>query len=129
MKLFCEVYVRNILPTLRALISENLLNNYSISQYQISKSLGVTHAAVNQYIKRKRGAKLIKILKESPELMEYIHEVSKNLYESNLNEERMMKILCESCIYIRSTPGLLDKLLSEMNIERRDIITPNCRSN
>jgi len=129
MKLFCEVYVRYILPTLRALISENLLNIYSISQHEISKSLGVTHAAVNQYIKGKRGAKLIKILKESPELMEYIHEVSKNLYEGNLSKGEMIRILCESCIHIRSTPGLLDKLLSGMNIERKDIIIPNCRSN
>jgi len=57
MKSPCEIIVWDVLPGIRAALAEELVKN-GISQKEISKILGITPAAVSQYVSKKRGYKI-----------------------------------------------------------------------
>ncbi|MCW3132915.1 MAG: helix-turn-helix domain-containing protein [Methanophagales archaeon] len=57
MKTPCEVIVWDVLPGIRAALAEELVKN-GISQKEASKMLGITPAAVSQYVSKKRGYKI-----------------------------------------------------------------------
>lgn len=56
MKLPCELMVEK-LPVLRALITDEIVNRFGLTQEQAAKKLGITQPAVSQYLKGSRGRK------------------------------------------------------------------------
>ena len=52
----CDTRVRNLLPPMRAEMVSRLIQKQGISQSDAAKRLGITRAAVSQYMSRKRGA-------------------------------------------------------------------------
>ena len=51
----CEALARRLLPQLRAEMLYRLVSERGISQSEASKRLGISRAAVSQYMSRKRG--------------------------------------------------------------------------
>lgn len=49
----CEYSVKELLPAIRAIIAEKLVVERKISIYKTSELLGVTPAAIENYIKKK----------------------------------------------------------------------------
>jgi uncharacterized protein len=60
----CDTMVRNLLPPMRAEMVVRLVQNQGLSQSDAARKLGVTRAAVSQYISRKRGAGEVEISTE-----------------------------------------------------------------
>ena len=60
----CDTMVRNLLPPMRAEMAVRLVQKQGMSQSDAAKRLGVTRAAVSQYISRKRGAGEVEISTE-----------------------------------------------------------------
>ena len=58
----CEYMMWNGLPVIRKEIAESMINNFGLNQKETAKKLGVTPAAVCQYVSKKRGK--IKIIDE-----------------------------------------------------------------
>ena len=52
----CDTMVRNLLPPMRAEMVSRLVRKAGLSQSDAAKRLGVTRAAISQYLSRKRGA-------------------------------------------------------------------------
>ena len=52
----CDMLVRNVLPGMRAEMVSRLVNDRGLSQSEVARRLGVTRAAVSQYVSRKRGS-------------------------------------------------------------------------
>ena len=57
MKSPCEVVVWDVLPSIRAALTEELVAS-GLSQKVISKRLGITPAALSHYLSKKRGYKI-----------------------------------------------------------------------
>ncbi len=51
----CEERYRKILPFVRSELARVLVTEYHLSQKKVAEILGVTEAAVSQYLKGKRG--------------------------------------------------------------------------
>ena len=51
----CEYIMWNGLPVIRKEIAESMINNFGLNQKEAAEKLGVTPAAVCQYISKKRG--------------------------------------------------------------------------
>lgn len=51
----CDTLVRSLLPRMRAEMVYRLVNERGISQSEASKRLGISRAAISQYMSRKRG--------------------------------------------------------------------------
>jgi len=60
----CDTMVRNLLPPMRAEMVVRLVQRKGLSQSDAAKRLGVTRAAVSQYMSRKRGAGEVEISSE-----------------------------------------------------------------
>lgn len=84
----CEFMVWSGLPVIRREIAESLVTDYKLNQKQAAKKLGVTPAAISQYLSGKRGK--IKILDEK-----ILAEIKKSA--GKINEKGDQKILSETC--------------------------------
>ncbi len=51
----CDTMVRRFLPAMRAEMVFRLIQQQGLSQSEAAKRLGITRAAVSQYLSRKRG--------------------------------------------------------------------------
>ena len=60
----CDTMVRNFLPPMRAEMVFRLVQREGLSQSDAAKRVGVTRAAVSQYMSRKRGASDVQITNE-----------------------------------------------------------------
>lgn len=94
----CEIIVQYILPAIRAEMAIEM-QKQGISQTNIAKVLGVTPAAVNQYLKSKRGA-----TEQDNEILKVIDEF---IDEYKTTPDALGEHLCEVCNRIKL---LLDKL-------------------
>ena len=55
MLLPAEIESKSLIPALRAILAKDLAKNYNIREDQISQMLGVTQAAISNYIRGIRG--------------------------------------------------------------------------
>jgi predicted transcriptional regulator len=62
--------VRNLLPPMRAEMVSRLVQKQGLSQSDAAKRLGVTRAAVSQYISKKRGVSEVQISNELDSLID-----------------------------------------------------------
>ena len=51
----CDALVRKLLPGMRAEMVSRLVSERGLSQSEAARRLGVTRAAISQYVSRKRG--------------------------------------------------------------------------
>jgi hypothetical protein len=62
--------VRNLLPPMRAEMVSRLVQKQGLSQSDTAKRLGVTRAAVSQYMSKKRGVSEVQISNELDSLID-----------------------------------------------------------
>lgn len=51
----CQYSLWNVIPVLRKEIAVSLTENFGLTQKETAKKLGITPAAVSQYLSKKRG--------------------------------------------------------------------------
>jgi len=93
----CEYMMWNGLPVIRKEIAESMINNFGLNQKETAKKLGVTPAAVCQYVSKKRGK--IKIVDKSI------------LIEINKSAERIIQ--SEAVIVVSETCRICKILISK----------------
>jgi len=101
----CEIIVQYVLPVIRAEMAVRMKEE-GISQAQIARILGVTPAAVNQYVKSKRGT-----AGQDAEVLEVIDDYLEKYKD---DPEALSVHLCDVCNTIKS---LLDKRENEAAID------------
>ena len=80
MLLPAEIESKTLIPALRAILAKDLSENHNVREEMISKMLGVTQAAISNYIRGTRGdPELIKKLSAEKQVAEMIEEISQNL--------------------------------------------------
>ena len=80
MLLPAEIESKTLIPALRAILAKNLSQNHNVREDEISKMLGVTQAAISNYIRGTRGdPELIKKLIAEKQVSEMINEISSDL--------------------------------------------------
>jgi hypothetical protein len=104
MKSPCEVIVWDVLPGIRAALAEELVKN-GLSQKEVSKLLGITPAAVSQYVSKKRGYKIgfKDVVKDE------IRKLANDIIQGSVDNLALR--ICEICIKLRAdgTVCRLDK--------------------
>jgi predicted transcriptional regulator len=68
--MLCDVMGRKYLPAMRAEMVSRLVNREGISQSDAAKKLGVSRAAVSQYLSGKRGDMKVEISSEMDTLID-----------------------------------------------------------
>ena len=109
MLLPAEIESKTLIPALRAILAKTLAEKHEIREDQISKMLGVTQAAVSNYIRGTRGdPELIKKLVAETQVFEMISEISTDLASDRAYSPSSLSKFIGLCNYIKSSLLICD---------------------
>lgn len=104
MKSPCELIVWYLLPAIRSELAKQIKKE-RFTQKDIAKKLGITPAAVSQYMSEKRGQDI-----EFPgNIKEMITALAKRIVDEDLSEFLIMEEVCLICLEARKS-GILCKI-------------------
>ena len=102
MRFNCQFAVRYLLPAFRSIIAKQLLTKHGLKQELVADKLGITQAAVSNYLNSKRAAKCRRMLRD-----DFIHvhslacETAENIVREKANIDEMKKGLCKLCMKLK----------------------------
>ena len=109
MLLPAEIESKTLIPALRAILAKKLAEDHKIREDEISKMLGVTQAAVSNYIRGTRGdPKLIKKLLSEEQVAKMLDELSDNLASDMAYTPSSLSKFIGLCNYIKSSLLICD---------------------
>jgi len=109
MLLPAEIESKSLIPALRAILAKELAKKHNIREDEISRLLGVTQAAVSNYIRGVRGdPKLIEKLLEEKQVANMITEISDNLASDSAYTPLSLSKFIGLCNYIKSSLLICD---------------------
>lgn len=103
MKVPCEIIIRYGLPAIRKEFAKIMMEEYGLNQKEVAGKLGITDAAISQYLSEKRGK--IKILDEK--ILDEIRGSAKQIVDGN--ESIMIEETCRICEVLKSR-GMVEKI-------------------
>lgn len=92
----CEIMNKFYLPHIRAMIAKELSETHNCTQIKIARWLGVTQAAISQYLSSKRAFNE-QMIKTGPELTESIKEIAAKLVNGAEKNFNVPKEICKLC--------------------------------
>lgn len=99
-----EIESKTLIPALRAILARKLSENHKIREDEISKMLGVTQAAVSNYIRGVRGDKrLIDKLLAEDRISVMLTELSDKLASDMAYTPSSLSMFLGMCDYVRSS--------------------------
>jgi uncharacterized protein len=101
MKPPCMIVVQHILPVIRSAVAYELIEVHGLKKSRVAKLMGLTPAAITQYINRSRGDKPDNILK-SGELKEMVSELSRDIAGGEASPDMLVMQMCRMCSLLRS---------------------------
>jgi predicted transcriptional regulator len=117
----CELAVRIVIPSLRALVARELTQKYSMRQEEAALALGVTQSAISQYVRSARGNTLN--LEGISSIHEIIGYAAGQIASNGASAGQINALYCKACRVVRE-----EKLLCE--VHKRfdpDYDVKNCR--
>ncbi len=104
MLLPAEIESKTLIPALRAILAKKLAEEHKIREDEISKMLGVTQAAISNYIRGTRGdPKLIEKLVSDKQVSEMISELCERLSSDMAYTPSSLAKFISLCNYIKSS--------------------------
>ncbi|TBR25241.1 MAG: transcriptional regulator [Candidatus Nitrosotenuis sp.] len=104
MLLPAEIESKTLIPALRAILAKKLAEEHQIREDEISKMLGVTQAAISNYIRGTRGdPKLIQKLMDDKQVSQLINELSDILSSDMAYTPSSLAKFISLCNYIKSS--------------------------
>ncbi len=109
MLLPAEIESKTMIPALRAILAKKLADQHKIREDEISKMLGVTQAAVSNYIRGTRGdPELISKLSSQKQIVEMLNEISDNLASNKAYTPANLSKFIGICNYIKTSLLICD---------------------
>jgi len=97
----CELIVRYVLPTLRALIAKELIEKHKFSQVEVAKKLGTTQATISQYLCSKRGGKYLKQIESMQDVKTAVAEIAEGIATGKMSTTNATLHFCSVCKKLR----------------------------
>ena len=98
----CETFARHVLPVFRLLVAKELIEKYDFTQIDAAKNIGITQAAISQYIHLKRGrngkAQFESLL---PAIQTSASKIAYDIATRNIRPDEIMLNFCKVCATLR----------------------------
>jgi predicted transcriptional regulator len=122
-----EIEAKSLIPAVRAILAKKLIKEYSLKEEDVAKDLGITQAAVSNYVRGTRGdTELISKLESVREIMRMIDDIAKDLSTNKAYTPSTLAKFVGLCNYMRYTLIICDVHHSiEPNIDEQ--ICEQCR--
>jgi predicted transcriptional regulator len=101
-KIPCELVIWYVLPDLRREIARYLIDHYDLKQKEVAEILGVTPAAINQYLSSKRGGELLSFIKNERLKKEFIKEIQNSAIQIFNDNTQVNVEICRICGIIKN---------------------------
>jgi len=99
-----EIEAKSLIPAIRSILAKKLVKDYSLKEEVVAKVLGVTQAAVSNYIRGTRGdTKLVLKLESVQEVMRKIENIAQDLAADKAYTPSTMAKFVQLCNYMRYT--------------------------
>ena len=99
-----EIEAKSLIPAIRAILAKKLVNEYEMKEEIVARVLGVTQAAVSNYLRGTRGdIHLINKLKSVLEVMRMTDDIARDLTSNKAYTPNTMAKFVELCNYMRYT--------------------------
>jgi len=104
-----EIEAKSLIPAVRAIIAKKLIRDYSLKEENIASVLGITQAAVSNYVRGTRGdMELISKLESVCEVMRMIDDIARDLSTNNAYTPSTLAKFVGLCNYMRYTLIICD---------------------
>lgn len=104
-----EIETKTLIPAIRAILAKKLIEEHHIREEEVSKLLGVTQAAISNYVRGTRGDPvLINKLLEIKEVSEMINDICSNLSSNMAYTPASLSKFIGLCNYIKSSLLICD---------------------
>jgi uncharacterized protein len=122
-----EIEAKSLIPAVRAILAKKLISEYSLKEEDVAKDLGITQAAVSNYVRGTRGdTELISKLESVREIMRMIDDIARDLSTNKAYTPSTLAKFVGLCNYMRYTLIICDVHHSiESNIDEQ--ICEQCR--
>lgn len=101
MKPTCEIMVQKVLPAIRAELARSLMIDHGCTQQQVADILGLSRAAVSQYVSEKRGAEVGFSEETEDEIRRFATQLVNDYSERALSEG-----MCNVCKFVQRSGWL-----------------------
>jgi predicted transcriptional regulator len=99
-----EIESKAIIPAIRAILALKLIDKYGMREDDVAKAVGITQAAVSNYVRCTRGnRKVMERLLMTREIMDIVEDIAADLAKSRIYTPDTMLRFMEICNLIRST--------------------------
>jgi uncharacterized protein len=104
-----EIEAKSLIPAIRAILAKKLVQEYEMKEEIVARVLGVTQAAVSNYLRGTRGdVQLMDKLSSVREIMRMTDDIAKELTSNRAYTPNTMAKFVELCNYMRSTLIICD---------------------
>jgi hypothetical protein len=104
-----EIESKSLIPAVRAIIARKLSNEHYLKEDAVAKILGVTQAAVSNYVRGTRGdTQLVEKLRGVPEVMRMIDDITHDIAMHNSFRASSMAKYIELFNFIRQSLLICD---------------------
>lgn len=98
--------VRYILPAISAQIAKELTERHGLKRSEVAKKMGITPAAVTQYLESIRGGTAVDLIESSEGVARMISKTADGLARNELSVYDILDNICKLCQTMRSS-GLI----------------------
>jgi uncharacterized protein len=99
-----EIEAKSLIPAIRAILAKKLVKEYEMKEEIVARVLGVTQAAVSNYLRGTRGdIKLMNKLTSVLEVMRMTDDIARDLTSNKAYTPNTMAKFVELCNYMRYT--------------------------
>jgi hypothetical protein len=104
-----EIESKSLIPAVRVIIAKKLSQEFFLKEEEIAKMLGVTQAAVSNYVRGTRGdVQLVVKLSAVPEIMRMVDDITKDLAANKAYTPSSMAKFIQLCNYMRQSLLICD---------------------
>jgi len=97
-----EIEAKSLIPAIRAILAKKLVSEYDMKEEIVAKVLGVTQAAVSNYLRGTRGdVQLMAKLNSVMEVMRMTDDIASNLASNKAYTPNTMSKFVELCNFLR----------------------------
>ncbi|MFX0067313.1 MAG: hypothetical protein ACFFC7_34755 [Candidatus Hermodarchaeota archaeon] len=108
MKPYCVTFVSYILPAVRILVAEVLVEKYGLRQKTVAEKMDLTPAAINHYLRRLRSNQtIIEKIRSDDTVFTKIRQIIQHLAEEemDISSTKIITMVCEVCCLTRENEG------------------------
>jgi predicted transcriptional regulator len=99
-----EIEAKSLIPAIRSILSQKLIKEYGLREEEVAKVLGVTQAAVSNYVRGTRGdSQLVTKLESVLEVTRMIEDIARDLASNKAYTPSTMAKFVQLCNYMRYT--------------------------